>query len=106
MLYPERVSPSTTATVVVEQLLTPLRAPMLGKVLLSHPCQRTAYVQPGQEVKHNDLLALLKIGPLYLPLRSPANGRVVSIEVQPDQIVEFGSEIVLLETADALPVAL
>jgi len=106
MRYPERVRPVTTTAAPAEKSLSPLRAPMPGKVLLSHPCQRAAYVQPGQEVKHNDLLALLKIGLFYLPLRSPANGRVVSIEVQPDQAVEFGSEIVLLETADALPVAL
>ena len=100
MRYPERVESVNTTAAPVEKTFSTLRAPMPGKVLLSHPCQGAAYVRPGQQVKHSELLALLKVGPLYLPLRSPAEGRVISIEVQPDQAVEFGSEIVKLETQD------
>lgn len=106
MRYPDAVEPANTRAAPEEKKLSPLCAPMPGKVLLSHPCQCTAYVQPGQQVKHNELLALLKVGPFYLPLRSPADGRVASIDVQPDQAVEFGSEILQLESQDAVPVAL
>ena len=106
MRFPEHIMPVNPLAAPVEKNLSPLRAPMPGKVLLSHPCQRVAYVQPGQQVKHNELLALLKVGPLYLPLRSPVDGRVVSVEVKPDQVVEFDSEILQLEMLDAVPVAL
>lgn len=106
MRFPEPGAPVSTLTAPVEKALFALRAPMPGRVLLAHPCQRTTYVQPGQQVRHDEMLALLKVGPLYLPLRSPADGRVVRIDVQPDQAVEFGSEIVQLAPLDAVPVAL
>lgn len=89
-----------------EEKVMPLCAPLPGKVLLQHPGLTAAYVQPGQTVKHNELLALLKIGQLYLPLRSPADGVVKSIEVHQEQAVEYGSEIVLLTPTDGVGVAL
>lgn len=106
MRLPEPCGPMNALAAPAEKNSFALRAPMPGKVLLAHPCQRTAYVQPGQQVRHDELLALLKVGPLYLPLRSPADGRVVSIDVQQDQAVEFGSAIVQLEPLDAVSVTL
>lgn len=105
--YPERTPPLVAAAAApVEKEVLPLRAPLPGKILLSHPCQQTAYMQPGQKVKHNELLALLKVGPLYLPLRSPTGGVVTSIRVQPNQAVEYGSEIALLTPDEPLAAAL
>lgn len=106
MRFPETCGPINALAAPAEKTSFALRAPMPGKVLLAHPCQRKVYVQPGQQVRHDELLALLKVGPLYLPLRSPADGRVVSIDVQQDQAVEFGSAIVQLEPLDAVSVTL
>lgn len=75
---------------------TPLSAPMPGRVLLRHPLQDVAWIQPGQRVTQHELLALLKVGALYLPLRSPATGMVAHIVAEQEQVVEFGSPIVLI----------
>ncbi|PLR34703.1 acetyl-CoA carboxylase biotin carboxyl carrier protein subunit [Chimaeribacter californicus] len=75
---------------------TPLPAPMPGRVVLRHPQQDAAWVQPGQRVKQHELLALLKVGALYLPLRSPVGGVIARITVEQDQAVEFGSPVMLI----------
>lgn len=75
---------------------TPLPAPMPGRVVLRHPQHDAAWVQPGQAVKQHELVALLKVGAFYLPLRSPTDGVVARIMVAQDQAVEFGSDIMLI----------
>ena len=69
---------------------------MPGRVLLRHPQQDAAWIQPGQRVTQHELLALLKVGALYLPLRSPTTGVVAHIVAEQGQAVEFGSPIVLI----------
>lgn len=81
--------------------LTPVCAPMPGHIVLCHPSHGEAYVQPGQRVKQHDLLALVKVGPLYLPLRSPVEATLAAIRVGELERVEYGSEIMLLDTGDA-----
>ncbi|PLR36462.1 acetyl-CoA carboxylase biotin carboxyl carrier protein subunit [Chimaeribacter coloradensis] len=78
---------------------TPLPAPMPGRVVLRHPQHDAAWVQPGQAVKQHELVALLKVGAFYLPLRSPTDGVVARIMVAQDQAVEFGSDIMLIAAA-------
>ena len=46
-------------------------SPMPGRLLLSHPSHGEAFVSEGQHVAPNDILALVQVGPLYLPVRSP-----------------------------------
>ena len=82
----------------VHPALTPLPASMPGTVLLRHPSHGSAYVQIGQTVKSQDLLALLKVGAFYLPLRSPVDGVIARIDAQQDQSVEFGSNIMWLDS--------
>ncbi|WP_017348664.1 acetyl-CoA carboxylase biotin carboxyl carrier protein [Pantoea sp. A4] len=80
--------------------LTPVVATLPGQVVLAHPSAGEPLVQPGQRVKQHQLLALLKVGPLYLPVHSPAEGRVIDVLVESGQIVEYGSEIMQLSGAD------
>ncbi|WP_034911496.1 acetyl-CoA carboxylase biotin carboxyl carrier protein subunit [Erwinia sp. 9145] len=99
--FPERSLlpslPSADETPVTDSpTLTPVCAPMPGHIVLCHPSHGEAYVQPGQQVKQHDLLALVKVGPFYLPLRSPAAGTLVAIQVEPLERVEYGSEIMML----------
>ena len=49
-------------------------SPMPGRLLLSHPSHGEAFVSEGQHVAPNDILALVQVGPLYLPVRSPVAG--------------------------------
>lgn len=77
---------------------TSIVAPMPGKILLQHPLNDVAYARTGQQVKRDDLLALVQVGSLYLPVTSPADGTLASIAVTQDQRVEYGSEIAQLST--------
>lgn len=81
---------------------TAVCAPMPGKILLQHPLNGQAYAQPGQQVKQDDLLALVQVGSLYLPVNSPADGTLAAISVAQGQLVEYGSEVVVISTAAAL----
>lgn len=72
---------------------TPLCAPAPGQLLLRHPLLEQNFALEGMQVAQHQLLALLKVGPLYLPLRSPVAGRVISFAVSHDDTVEYGSEI-------------
>lgn len=74
-------------------------APMPGKILLQHPLNGVTYAQPGQQVKQNDLLALVQVGALYLPVTSPADGTLAAFSVTQHQQVEYGSEVALLNPA-------
>ncbi|AMG59634.1 acetyl-CoA carboxylase biotin carboxyl carrier protein [Pantoea vagans] len=79
-------SPASTAVI----------APMPGKILLQHPLNDVAYARAGQQVKQDDVLALVQVGSLYLPVTSPADGTLTSIAVTQDQRVEYGSEVAQL----------
>ncbi|WP_338558207.1 acetyl-CoA carboxylase biotin carboxyl carrier protein subunit [Erwinia sp. E_sp_B04_7] len=77
-----------------------LCAPMPGIVLLQHPLSDQPFTRPGLFVRKNTLLGLLKVGLLYLPLRSPGEGVVGVIAEQGDR-VEFGAGIFTLEAQEA-----
>lgn len=101
------VSAAQPATPAVASLpaapaCTAVCAPMPGKILLQHPLNGQAYAQPGQQVKQDDLLALVQVGSLYLPVNSPADGTLTAISVAQGQLVEYGSEVVVISTATAL----
>ncbi|MBP2169458.1 acetyl-CoA carboxylase biotin carboxyl carrier protein [Erwinia toletana] len=77
-----------------------LCAPMPGTVLLQHPANGLPFTSPGAEVQKDAMLALLKVGLIYLPLRSPVSGVVESLQVAQGDCVEYGSEIMLLRTVE------
>ena len=54
-------------------------SPMPGRLLLSHPSHGEAFVSEGQHVAPNDILALVQVGPLYLPVRSPVAGTLKTL---------------------------
>ena len=82
--------------------LTPVVATLPGQIVLAHPSASEPLVQSGQRVKQHQLLALLKVGPPYLPVHSPAEGTVVDVQVASGQVVEYGSEIIQLSATDCV----
>ncbi|HBX7940856.1 TPA: acetyl-CoA carboxylase biotin carboxyl carrier protein subunit [Klebsiella pneumoniae] len=76
-------------------------SPMPGRLLLSHPSHGEAFVSEGQHVASNDILALVQVGPLYLPVRSPVAGTLKSLMAPAGSRLEYGSEIALLLPTDA-----
>lgn len=75
--------------------------PDAGRLLLSHPSHGEAFVSEGQHVAPNDILALVQVGPLYLPVRSPVAGTLKNLVAPAGSRLEYGSEIALLLPTDA-----
>ncbi|PKE29855.1 acetyl-CoA carboxylase biotin carboxyl carrier protein subunit [Rahnella sp. AA] len=76
--------------------LDALCAPFPGIVLLQHPLNKIPFTRPGEKVGKDTLLGLLKVGVIYLPLRSPVQGVVESLAVEDGDCVEYGAEIFTL----------
>lgn len=76
-------------------------SPAPGRVLLRHPLLAENFAAPGSPIKQHDLLALVKVGALYLPVRSPVAGRLVSFHVSEGDAVEFGQEIAKIQSDDS-----
>lgn len=71
-------------------------APFPGIVLLQHPLSKIPFTQPGEKVGKDALLGLLKVGVIYLPLRSPVQGVVEPLSVKDGDCMEYGAEIFTL----------
>ncbi|MGY5956041.1 acetyl-CoA carboxylase [Kosakonia sp. BK9b] len=89
---PSPVLMAPVATVESPEIRTPLCAPAPGRVLLRHPLLADDFAGAGAHVTRHQLLALLQVGGLYLPLRSPAEG-MVSFALSHNDTVEFDEEI-------------
>lgn len=72
------------------------RSTMPGHVLLFHPLNGTPFAEVGATVQKGAVLALIKVGLIYLPLRSPTAGIVASLTVNHGDSVEYDSEIAVI----------
>ena len=54
-------------------------------------------VSPGAEVKRGDILVLLEAMKMELPLRAPADGRVVAVQCAAGQLVQPGTTLIEIE---------
>ena len=87
------VPPSSSTPPDAMPVLTPVRSPAPGLSLLHHPLLEQHFTAPGQWVKAGDLLALIKMGVVYLPVRSPVSGRLNALLITQGQPVEFDQQI-------------
>lgn len=99
-LLPQAQEVITAEPRAAEDATAALCAPMPGTVLLQHPANGLPFTAPGAAVEKNAMLALLKVGLIYLPLRSPVSGTVESLGVDQGDCVEYGSEIMVLRHAE------
>lgn len=88
--YPDPAPPG-------EPGLLPVCAPIPGRLMLCHPDNNEPCVGLSQQVKKDDLVALVQAGPLYLPVLSPADGMLECFMADAGSIVEYGSEIAQLK---------
>jgi acetyl-CoA carboxylase biotin carboxyl carrier protein len=72
-------------------------APLPGTLLRRHPHSQQDFVQPGQQVAPRDLLALVQVGPLYVPVLSPIKGRVQQLRVEAYSAVEYDEELLTIQ---------
>lgn len=68
-----------------------------GVFVSSHPDERDSYVKPGDAVAVGQLLGLLRIGLLYLPVRSHQAGHVLRFLAAENERVGYGQPLVELE---------
>lgn len=80
--------------------LTSVCSPAPGRALLRHPLLAERFAVPGSLITPNDLLAMVKVGALYLPVRSPVSGRLISFDVSEGDAVEFDQEIAKIQPDD------
>lgn len=86
-------APAADSAMSEEPPLQAARAQMPGRVLLWHPADGKPFAAVGATVEKDALLALVKVGLIYLPVRSPAAGVVASLAVAHGDCVEYDSEI-------------
>ncbi|MBS1155282.1 MAG: acetyl-CoA carboxylase biotin carboxyl carrier protein subunit [Proteobacteria bacterium] len=64
-----------------------------GLFLATHPMRSKPLAEVGQSVKKNDVLGLLKIGPVYAPVTAPADGVVTQILASDGALLGFGAPV-------------
>ncbi|PBQ00381.1 acetyl-CoA carboxylase biotin carboxyl carrier protein [Pseudomonas congelans] len=95
-------APSATQVAAEPSALTAhvVTADNPGVFVLSHPDERSRYVKPGDSVAAGQLLGLLRIGLLYLPVRSNQAGRLVRFLAAENERVGYGQPLIELEEHD------
>ncbi|WP_313683058.1 acetyl-CoA carboxylase biotin carboxyl carrier protein subunit [Pantoea sp.] len=79
-------------------------ATMPGTLLLRHPLSQQNFVETGQQVQPDEVLALVQVGPLYLPVTSATAGRVENVTADGGSPVEYNQEIMIIHQDNpALP---
>lgn len=91
----EAITPSPAAASTDAQTAS-LRASMPGTVWLWHPSNGQPFAPLGSTVTQGEVLALLKVGLIFLPLRSPVDGAVDALRVAHGESVEYDSAILTL----------
>jgi biotin carboxyl carrier protein len=91
----EPVTVVAPAAVLVEDNV--LRTTGLGRLLLTHPEQTEPFVAVGDQLSAGQLVALLQVGDLLLPQRSPHAARVVDVRVPCGTTVGYGEAFLSLE---------
>lgn len=76
---------------------TAVSSPAPGLLLLRHPLLAENFTAPGRPVKSGDVLALVKVGVVYFPVRSPVSGTFMSTDVTHGEAVEFSQEIARIQ---------
>ncbi len=87
------ITPPATAALASPDII---RAPMPGTVLLSHPLNGVPFTTTGAEVQKDDLLALIRVGLIYLPVRTPTAGTIIALMVEHEERVEYDSALFTL----------
>jgi acetyl-CoA carboxylase biotin carboxyl carrier protein len=79
-----------------ESRLVTAETTAFGTLLTAPPLGGPAFAAPGQRIEKGGILALLRFGPLYRPVRSPVAGIVEALLAEPGALVGYGQEIARL----------
>lgn len=88
----EQDLPTDVASAVTHAV--PVKAPVAGTLLHSHPMRRVPLAPCGSMVRAGQTVALLQVGALLVPIDAPTDGVVVEVVAQEGALVGFGAEII------------
>ena len=95
---PSFSSPTAIPTQACPPVTHRIGAPLPGTLLRRHPHSQQDFVQSGQQVEPQDLLAMVQVGPLYVPVLSPCKGRVQPFPSATRSAVEYDEEILIIQS--------
>jgi biotin carboxyl carrier protein len=77
-----------------------LRTTGLGRLLLTHPQHAEPFVAVGDQLSAGQLVALLQVGALLLPQRSPNAATVIDVRVPCGSTVGYGEAFLGVEYSE------
>lgn len=90
---PAAPAPATLPAPEIPPITQRIGAPMPGKLLRRHPHSQQDFVAPGQHIAAGEVVALVQVGPLYVPVISPDDGTVQSFAAEHLSAVEYDEEV-------------
>jgi acetyl-CoA carboxylase biotin carboxyl carrier protein len=74
------------------------KADVAGIFVAAHPWRAKPFVEAGEAIEAGAIVGLVKIGRLYVPVRSPAAGIIDAIVAEAGSTVGYGTPIVSVRT--------
>lgn len=95
---PPAPAPVTLPTAEIPSITQRIGAPMPGTLLRRHPHSPQDFVAPGQQIVAGEVVALVQVGPLYVPVISPDSGTVQSFAAEHLSAVEYGEDVLMFRS--------
>lgn len=84
-----------------EPATQPVETTGFGTFLPAHPLAPTPFAAPGKAVREGGVLALLRTGLIYRPVRAPTDGTLDCLLVEADTLVGYGEAVARLRHGGA-----
>ena len=68
-------------------------ADVAGHFLAGHPWREKPFVEPGQQIQAGAIVGLVKVGLIYAPVLSPAEGILDAVLAETGAMVGYGTPI-------------
>ncbi len=75
-----------------------VKSPMVGKFLISTSKDHPPFVVEGTKVKQGQKLAVIETMKMFKDVVSPVSGTVKKILVQDEKFVEYGQDLIIIDT--------
>lgn len=78
---------------------TAVKTTTAGIFLATHPMRRAPFVTTGSNVRHGDVVGILKIGLIYAPVLATGSGLVKSLVASTGDLLGYGATVLVLSPA-------
>lgn len=98
---PATPAPVTLPAAEITPITQRIGAPMPGTLLRRHPHSPQDFVAPGQHIEAGAVVALVQVGPLYVPVISPISGTIRTLMAEHLSAVEYDEDILTFAPSSA-----